>query len=490
MCANLVGLHPSIGQLSKLKSLNLILCKSLTNLPSLSAKMESLTSIDLCGCSKIKMIPEFEGTMKSLSQLHLGLTAIEELPPSSIECLTALEILDLNGCKDLKCLPSNIDSLRSLKFLNLSGCSKLANLPENLWKINCLERLDLSEISQLEEIELNGLGCLSSLKYLSLSWNDFVTLPAIFSQLSKLEALDLSNCKKLRSVSELPSTLRYINMKNCCSLEPSPALHRQSSLSQPCSSPFFRGYEESSGGVAFTILNRYLQVISSFSLFDSFSSLVKWNVIFIFIFWVQDSFVKKTGYETTTKRKEDGSKIEFQIIIPKRLVQWRLTHRSSGNSISVVLSPNWCNSRWMGFTLCALFNATVYSGFRARVKAIGGMPHSQYVSKFVFETCGADNVWLLYLSRDDWFSTVGNGKCSQIEVVFENDPSSIYHSLQNPVRRCGVSLVYEQDMELMEELNQANAQCCSSSRVITYEGWDGVHHGFVNSKGSCDECDD
>ena len=490
MCANLVGLHPSIGQLSKLKSLNLILCKSLTNLPSLSAKMESLTSIDLCGCSKIKMIPEFEGTMKSLSQLSLGRTAIEELPPSSIECLTALEILDLNGCKDLKCLPSNIDSLRSLKFLNLSGCSKLANLPENLWKINCLERLDLSEISQLEEIELNGLGCLSSLKYLSLSSNNFVTLPAIVSQLSKLEALDLSHCKKLRSLLELPSTTRYINMKRCCSLEPSPALLRQSSLSRPCSFPVFDGYDESSGGVAFTILNRYLQVISSFSLFDSFSSLVKWNVIFIFIFWVQDSFVKKTGYETTTKRKEDGSKIEFQIIIPKRLVQWRLTHRSSGNSISVVLSPNWCNSRWMGFTLCALFNATVYSGFRARVKAIGGMPHSQYVSKFVFETCGADNVWLLYLSRDDWFSTVGNGKCSQIEVVFENDPSSIYHSLQNPVRRCGVSLVYEQDMELMEELNQANAQCCRSSHVITYEGWDGVHHGFVNSKRSHDECDD
>ena len=51
---------------------------------------------------------------------------------------------------------------------------------------------------------------------------------------------------------------------------------------------------------------------------------------------------------------------------------------------------------------------------------------------------------------------------------------------KDPVERCGVSLVYEQDMELMEELNQANAKCSSSSRIITYEGWDGVHHGFVN----------
>ena len=229
--------------------------------------MESRTSIDLFGCLKIKKIPEFKGTMKSLSRLILGSTAIEELPPSSIECLTALEILCLTDCKNLKCLPSNIDSLRFLKFLYLSGCSKLANLPENLWKIQYLERLDLSRISQLEEIELNGIGCLSSSKYLSLSSYNFVTLPAICSQLSKLEGLDLSYCGILRSVSELPSTIRYINMKCCCSREPSPVLHTQSSLSQPCSSPFFRGYDESSGGVAFTILNRYLQVISSFSFF-------------------------------------------------------------------------------------------------------------------------------------------------------------------------------------------------------------------------------
>ena len=143
----------------------------------------------------------------------------------------------------------------------------------------------------------------------------------------------------------------------------------------------------------------------------------------------------------------------------------------------------------MGFTLCALFNATVYSSFRARVKAIGDMPHSQYVSEYHFGTC-VDHVWLLYLSRDDWFSTVGNGECSQIEVVFETDPGAIYPSSENPVGRCGVSLVYEQYTELMEELNQANSQCCSNNHVITYEGWEGVHHGFVNSKRSRDECDD
>ncbi|KAF3948382.1 hypothetical protein CMV_025613 [Castanea mollissima] len=213
----------------------------------------------------------------------------------------------------------------------------------------------------------------------------------------------------------------------------------------------------SCGGVAFTILNHYLEGL----------------------------FCQKLGYETATKRKEDGSKTEFQIIIPGCLVPRWLTHRSWGNSISVVLSPNWCNSRWMGFTLCAYFNGRVNSGWRTHVKAIGDMPHSQYISKFHFGACSTDNVCLLYLSRDDWFSTVGNGECNRIEVVF----GEVYGPTDD-VLQCGVSLVYEQDMKLIEELNQANAQCCSSSRVITYEGWDGVHCGFVNSKRSCDECDD
>ena len=249
----------------------------------MSAKMESLTSLDLSSCYLIKKIPEFKGTMKSLSKLSLRLTAIKELPPSSIEGLTALEILDLSYCSNLKCLPSNMDSLRSLKFLNLSECSKL------------------------EEIELNGIGCLSSLRYLLLSSNNFVTLPATFSQLSKLEDLNLSHCKMLRSVPELSSTMRYINMERCRSLEPSPS---------------FCGYDESSKGVigvAFTILNRYLQVISSFSLFDSFSSLVKWNIIFFFFFGYRDSFVKKLDMKMLPKEKRMDLKLNFWSLFPEVL---------------------------------------------------------------------------------------------------------------------------------------------------------------------------
>lgn len=58
----------------------------------------------------------------------------------------------------------------------------------------------------------------------------------------------------------------HINAEDCYSQEPSPTLHGQSSLSQPWSQ--WPQYNESSIGVTFTILNRYLQVISSPSLID------------------------------------------------------------------------------------------------------------------------------------------------------------------------------------------------------------------------------
>ena len=69
--------------------------------------------------------------------------------------------------------------------------SKLANLPENLWKLKHLKKLYLSGMSRLEEMGLTGIRYFSSLKYLALADNSFVTLPTSINQLLKLEALDL-----------------------------------------------------------------------------------------------------------------------------------------------------------------------------------------------------------------------------------------------------------------------------------------------------------
>ena len=101
----------------------------------------------------------------------------------------------------------------------------------------------------------------------------------------------------------------------------------------------------------------------------------------------------------------------------------------------------------MGFALCAClvghnsFKISVSEkafGFRARVIALGDMPQSHYASEIFFGpmTFDSSHIWILYVSRNDWFAIVQNGKCSQIEVVFETSSPGLN------VGKCGVSLVY------------------------------------------------
>ncbi|KAK4575959.1 hypothetical protein RGQ29_026779 [Quercus rubra] len=125
--------------------------------------------------------------------------------------------------------------------------------------------------------------------------------------LKSLEKLILCGCSKLKWLKKFPSTVRYINARFCFSLKPSPALVKLSSSSQPRSQSCL--YDESSSELVFTILYRYLQGL----------------------------LCCKTDYETCTKRKEDVTITEFQIIVCGFEIPSWLTHLSVGNSISMEL---------------------------------------------------------------------------------------------------------------------------------------------------------
>ena len=222
-CTNLVDLHPSIRRLSRLVVLDLEHCKSLTNLPCISTEMESLKILNLCGCSKIRNFLEFNGVLKSLSELHLSGTGIETLPPS-IECLAALSFLNLKDCCHLECLPGYMDSLMSLEKIDISGCHRLVNLPDSLWKIKCLKELDLQGTGIIEVPSANPV------------WQDL---------------------------------LKYQLSSNICPMY-STSVHSDDENYGFDICMFFQdlddenyGYDDSSRRVAFTILNRYLQVLCS-----------------------------------------------------------------------------------------------------------------------------------------------------------------------------------------------------------------------------------
>ena len=89
----------------------------------------------------------------------------------------------------------------------------------------------------------------------------------------------------------------------------------------------------------------------------------------------------------------------------------------------------------------------------------------------------ARHIWLLYLPCDNWFATAWSGEFNQIEVVFESTKPGLY------VRKCGLSLVYKQDVEMFTQT------ICSSNR-ITFEGCDGSHDEFDNWWRNCDDYND
>ncbi|XP_028774410.1 disease resistance-like protein DSC1 [Neltuma alba] len=214
-CKSLCKVHPSILTIHKLVKLNLIYCTSLTSLRS-EVHLRSLSSLSLGECSRLK---EFSLTSENMRDLSLAGTAINELP-SSMRLLNKLETFDLHRCKSLKNLPSKSTNLHSLRELRIFGCMQLdaSNLHLLLDGSRFLETLLLQDCRNLFELP-DTIRFLSSLKHLSLNETDIERLPTSIKHLPQLEKLDLSNCRRLQSLPNLPLSIKELYVTNCTSLE-------------------------------------------------------------------------------------------------------------------------------------------------------------------------------------------------------------------------------------------------------------------------------
>ena len=239
-CTSLYELHPSVGALNKLTLLNLKDCKSLTGLPC-EINLKSLEIFILSGCSSLKKFSEIGTNMTSLLELYLDGIAVEELP-SSLRRLTGLTVLSLQGCKNLSSFPSV--NLPSLKTLNLSdqivpkswlshrfplvhavhaffkGCFPIREaLNLLLPRLRFIVSLNLSDRKLWDGGLPDDLSCLSSLRTLDLSKNNFTRLPDSILQLSKLKTLNLNDCSRLQSLPDLPLRIGIVEARRCPSLE-------------------------------------------------------------------------------------------------------------------------------------------------------------------------------------------------------------------------------------------------------------------------------
>ncbi|XP_039062438.1 TMV resistance protein N-like [Hibiscus syriacus] len=239
-CKKIVDVHPSIAELKRLQNLNLRGCKSLRNLPT-KIGMESLQTFVLSGCSNLLWFPEIDCKMDCLKTLDLSGCYRVGFLPESLQLAEFLEELDLSETAITK-PPSCIFRLKNLKVLSFNGrkgsSSKFQqNLPSLFKKFQrgktnsmALMLPSLLGLSSLKELKLTGcnlcegdiptdISCLSSLVDLNLSSNNFVSLPDSLTRLSKLESLELMNCRRLKSLPELPTSTANVSIDDCASLE-------------------------------------------------------------------------------------------------------------------------------------------------------------------------------------------------------------------------------------------------------------------------------
>ncbi|KAK9942153.1 hypothetical protein M0R45_007835 [Rubus argutus] len=240
-CTSLVEVHPSVGFLDKLVRLYLNDCSNLRMFPRI-VNLRSLEKMILDGCIRLESFPEMEGKMESLQIMDLSRTAIKKLP-SSIGCLIKLERLLLNECVHLTNLPCSLYDLRRLKFLDIDKCPRLVEFPNN--EVNskvhwfCVtkyspksyhDRKGSSAVPRLWQLRVSACNLSESglfgshvsvtrIGELDLSGSNIVSLPKCISKFVSLHRLNLSGCKRLVEIPELPKKLASLDVGDCVALK-------------------------------------------------------------------------------------------------------------------------------------------------------------------------------------------------------------------------------------------------------------------------------
>jgi len=162
--SNDIGLNlDKIGYLTNLEYLYLN-CENITSLPESIGNLKKLKEIDLYG-NPISVIPDTIGDLESLVDLYLGDNNIEVIPES-------------------------IGNLKNLKYLYLAR-NQITEIPSSIGNLTNLERLTLSH-NKIQSIP-DSIGNLKNLKYLYLDENNITTIPDSIKNSSTIKELDISN---------------------------------------------------------------------------------------------------------------------------------------------------------------------------------------------------------------------------------------------------------------------------------------------------------
>nr|KYP68875.1 TMV resistance protein N [Cajanus cajan] len=220
----LLVLEKPFQRFEHLTSMDFSNCHMITKFPDVSGTM-NLRELRLDKCKNLVSIHESVGHLANLVFLSASqctqLQTIEELP-KSIKKLIGLNYLDMTYCMRLQHLPSSLFMLPNFVTLHIGRCHQLRESfrmsKGNHSTCPKLETLHFEDANLLEEDIHMIIYNFPNLKDLNLSWNNFVSLPTCIEEYTKLTCLDVSYCKMLREIPELPSSVEKVDATLCNSL--------------------------------------------------------------------------------------------------------------------------------------------------------------------------------------------------------------------------------------------------------------------------------
>ncbi|KAL1075408.1 hypothetical protein V6Z11_D11G360800 [Gossypium hirsutum] len=497
----LVDVHPPIGVVKSLKLLNLRDCKSLGSLPTKIGKESVndfffvLTIIFIPNCSfsylhSRKIVHRDVKTENMLLDGHrnlkiadFGVARVEAQNPGSQMGKLFVEE-DVLECW-LRWLPFQ----RTKRALILSGCSSLIRFTEIDGKMERLKALDLlgrrtnpmarmlpllSSLSSLRELKLrdcnlcegyiqphihSDISCLSSLKSLNLSGSNFITIPLALTQHSGLQSLVLSDCKMLKLLPVL-STNKQVQIDGCSSLEVVASASKVCNLTG-------RGYIKSAINCFKLAENiNALALLKKHIKFSSFQQLLH-DLVFMACMLLSLLHAEPTS---------------------------SFTQQKSDSSIKIPLPINLRNdSQWIGVACCCIFSNNDASRNKESISCDGSIFRgrnyrpidwrNRWVGRYFHKPIMKDHLFLRYFPRDKygdcetnnlWTTDCLDQICDEPELSFSAFFGPDYRCVK--VKKCGVRIVYEKDLEEMKEL-----QCDTTQSSPNFEH---IHQHSARNHGS------
>ncbi|KAI5311993.1 hypothetical protein L3X38_041166 [Prunus dulcis] len=393
-CTSLVEVHPSFAVLKKLTFLDLMD----TNIKSLPSEVELDSLKRFIFYYNVKNIRRFVEQLNNLSHLYLNGIVFEQIRPS-IEHLVGLKELKLLRCTKInKMVLSSLNRFTSLETLNLRFCN-------------------IGEGAILDDI-----GCLSSLKYLHLCGNDFVSLPSSIRFLSKLEFLGLKWCKRLERLPDLPLNIRSVNVDNCISLF-------------------------SIGKVASNWLKKNNFKLSCFNCFK----LVEEEDWIIFFF----EMIRTAAIEGMLLKNNGNSFAPVSCITCPvfGILEW-FGNPSVGDSITVELPlplhPS-NSSDWVGIAVCVVFDSSpgFLPGYYFKIEVRSSQRYLDVLRRrYPTEMIFSNNLWVFYLPRNH--PSLTNASTSHrfsFETYYFSPRGLENLKTSSIIKECRARLVYKRDLE-------------------------------------------